>query len=242
MVFLSFIRAALTGEAFCYKFKRCIVHPIKKRPAAEPNESLIYCANINVILSYHKVKDDINDNRGLRKLGGVFLLSAAGIMKKKADDFIELDTVIKNHIDILNEREKRRDITLDGGADIFGGLLAAVFEYGLPDEFSARVAHEIGFHIGRWIYITDAFDDYEKDKKTGAFNPLLNCGVDVKEEPDKLNEMLRHASVMELSQAEKAVNLIEFKDKSIENIVKNIIYLGMVNCTEKIYTEKKERK
>jgi hypothetical protein len=39
------------------------------------------------------------------------------------------------------------------------------------------------YAIGKWIYLIDALDDYDKDKKKGAYNPfILAYGADNREQ------------------------------------------------------------
>ena len=233
IAFLVLLRVALTGDNISICQGRCFVHPLKKRPYTEQNSSLIYCSNVSAVLNYHKLRDDIADNKGFRRLGTQILLPAVKSMRNKAADLSELDTAVGEYLDELSVCENEKTASIDKPADIFGKLLAAVCKYGL-DGYNKRIAHEIGKHIGRWIYIMDAADDYEDDKKSGSYNPLVFI-----ENQNNLEELIRTSLIMELTQTEKAVNLIEFNDSSIENIIKNIIYTGMINSTEKIFKERK---
>ena len=61
-------RMALTGETVTFKHRRCIAHPLRKRPMAEPTSALRLCAYASAILAHHKVKDDLRDERGFKKL------------------------------------------------------------------------------------------------------------------------------------------------------------------------------
>ena len=233
VVFLVLLRVALTGDNVSVKQGRCFVHPLKKRSYTAQNDSLVYCSNVSAILNYHKLRDNIADNKGIRRLGTQILLPAVKSMKNKAGNLNELDSAVGNYLDELASVEAEKTASVDKPADIFGKLLAAVCEYGL-DGYNKRIAHEIGTHVGRWIYIMDAADDYEDDKKSGSYNPLIYT-----DDQNNLEERIRTSLIMELTQTEKAVNLIEFSDPSIENIMKNIIYLGMINSTEKIFKERK---
>lgn len=239
IVFLVLLRIALTGDTVSIKSGRCFIHPIKKRMYTEQNDSLIYSSHASAILNYHKLRDDIKDNKGIRRLSTKMLLPAAKSMKNKATDLSELDVNVGRYLDELGECEAAKVPSVDKPANIFGELLAAIFEYGLDEnKNNKRIAHEIGLHIGRWIYIMDAADDYEDDKKSGSYNPFVCSG---EEDFNIFEEKVKTTLIMELSQVEKALNLIEFTDNcnNVENIIKNIIYLGMINSTEKIFKEHK---
>ena len=126
----------------------------------------------------------------------------------------------------LDMLEKSKEVTLDSAAQIFGELLSEIFANGLDGE-SKIIAHEIGLHIGRWIYIADAADDFEKDKKRGEFNPLTELAP----------ERIKISLTLELEGVSRAVELITPYDGGIMNIVKNIIYLGLPSRADKIVKE-----
>jgi hypothetical protein len=51
-------------------------------------------------------------------------------------------------------------------------MMSGIAEYGMEGE-KKQIAGECGYHIGRFIYIADAFVDAEEDEKAENYNPLL---------------------------------------------------------------------
>jgi len=202
---------SLTDDKLEIKPKRCFVHPFKKRPSLVPNETLRYCAKVSALLTYYKIADNVKDNKGLKKLLAFISLKIFGLFKK---DIEGLEFV--GYLQELDVLEKAQTQSVDAPAEVFGKLLAAVFAHGLENQ-NKRIAYEIGLHVGRWIYITDAVHDFEQDKKNGTYNPLTDINKDI----------ISTALTLELTHVEKAVDLINISEKSIENLIKNIIYLGM---------------
>jgi hypothetical protein len=258
MVFLALVRMSLGGEKLKITQRRCFVHPFRKRPAADSSNplsngtlsngtlssgTLIYCSKINAILSYHKLRDDIHDEKGMKKLGKILLLplmtriykrsfkvKPAG--KDKTDyELRELNADIAGYLAELSEVEKRGTASVDVPAEVFGKLLARIFECGLTGDTTRRIAREIGMRVGRWIYIIDAYRDYDRDtsKKHKSYNPLAL--IYRPDEKDAMRRTVQVSCTLELMMIEKAVNLIDFSESgvSIENIIKNIIYLGMTD-------------
>jgi hypothetical protein len=120
----------------------------------------------------------------------------------------------------LNAIEKAKTASADEPAEAFGNMLAAVFAHVCGDGNRRRIGEVIGKHTGRWIYLIDALDDLDKDRKHNLYNPFLyNGGVT----PGNA----QNALTGELIQIEKAIDLIDFYDSGIENIIKNILYIGM---------------
>jgi hypothetical protein len=165
-----------------------------------------------------------------------------------SDDKIELqdniDEKVAQGLRELSEIEKRNLQSVDVPADKFGEILAEVLSYGI-DEKKAKILKNIGKHIGRWIYIVDVADDIEEDAKKGRFNPLIRLYGEVSLDDDKkrtISDSLR----LELLAAEPAFELIDHeKNRTVEEIINNIIYRGMPNVAEEIlglkFTDKKKK-
>lgn len=232
IVFLALISITLNGDILEIKPRRCAVHPFKKRPVLAPNPSLISAAETGALLSYYRVIDDLHDNRGLRRLLPLLLLPAAKHMKQKIAPPEIFDNQIKDGLERLNRLEAEKTASADAPAEAFGDVLAAVFAHVCGDGNKRRIGEVIGKHTGRWIYLVDALDDLETDKKRGLYNPFIYGGV-------ISPENTASALIGELIQIEKAVDLINFNDSGIENIIKNIIYLGMPRRADEIIKQKK---
>ena len=226
IVFLALVRFLLTEEKIEFCKGKCAVSPFKKKAIMKSNPTLEYSAAVGALLAYHNIADDVRDKKGIKKLISRFLLFSARRMKKKAG-LPELDAFIKTKLDELNLLESSSDVTVDSAAQIFGELLAKIFAYGLDGE-KKMIASEIGLHIGRWIYIADAADDFEKDVKRGEFNPMTEL----------VPERIKISLTLELEGVSRAVELIDPYDCGIMNIVTNIIYLGLTYRADKIVKEK----
>ena len=225
MVFLCLVRFLLTEEALEFRRGRCAVSPFRKKALMKPNPTLEYCAAAGSLLAYHNIADDVRDKKGFKRFASSLLLSTAKRMRRKAA-LPDLDSMISEKLELLSKEEASEGVTLDSAAQIFGELLSEVFSYGIEGP-SRLIATEIGLHIGRWIYIADAADDYERDKKRGEFNPLTELS------PDRIKTSL----TLELEMAMSAVELITPYDEGIMSIVKNIVYLGMPQRAEKIFNK-----
>ncbi len=225
IVFLALVRFLLTEEKLEFKSGSCAVSPFKKKAIMLSNPTLEYSAAVGALLAYHNIADDVKDKKGIKKLLSRFLLFSAKRMKKKAA-LLDLDLFIKNKLGELDAIEKSDEVTLDSAAQVFGELLAEIFACDLGAQ-AKLIASEIGLHIGRWIYIADAADDFEKDKKRGEFNPLTELNA----------ERIKISLTLELEAVSRAVELITPYDDGIMNIVKNIIYLGLTSKANKIVKE-----
>ena len=227
-VFLALARMAYIPDSeLASSMRRCVMHPVKKRCMLNDNSAIEYTARAFAILSYYKMQDDLSDE-GLGKRRLVSLTKPVFSTAKKKADMTELAKIAKDRLSKISVIEKERCPGIDEPAELFGELLGEVFAYAI--EGSDRlVMYECGYHLGKFIYLVDAIDDYDKDRKAGKYNPYVIAynGEDLTLE-NKQN--VKTALLLECKKLESAVNLIPFGNKiTVENIVKNIIYLGLVD-------------
>ena len=235
-VFLALTRYAISPCELKFKARRCLAHPFAKRSSMEQNEILDYCAEASAILNYQKIIDDINDEKGLKKLGAVLLRPFVSHSRKKAikknPALRELDSLISTKLDELNQLEKSDSIGVDVPAACFGDILGEIMSFDL-DGTDKRIAFEFGKHIGAWIYVADALDDMREDAKKGRYNPLLKLYGGKIPNEDELS-LIYDATKNKLFAAASAFDLIDIDDEGIKNILSNILYIGIPKKTATI--------
>ena len=85
-----------------------------------------------------------------------------------------------------------------------------------------RILEELLYHLGRWIYLMDAWDDLEDDRRHKRYNPLdARFQGRAREEKEYLNLTAVHSARL----AGSAANLMELGNWM--PIVENILYLGL---------------
>lgn len=226
-VLLALVRMLyVPDEDIDAKKKNCIAHPFKKRCMLTENEATRYTARAFAILAYYKALDDLADEGRKKKL---LLAPIKPILKSgaKRAALLEISSVVSDRLGKISELERAGCRSVDLPAELFGELLGEIFANGLPER-DAIVMRKFGLHLGRFIYAADAAEDYEEDRKTGKYNPyVLLYNAEPLTRENKAN--IKCALVLECREMEKAVDLMPFGDRrTIENIIKNIIYLGLV--------------
>ncbi len=233
--FLALVRILISGEKPEFEKKICPAHPLKRTISMKRSPQLDYCAYAAALLSYHKLKDDINDEKGAHRMIARFLMPEFSAMRRRSlrrGGLSDLDSAIKEQLVLLGDTEKKQEKSVDRPAQIFGNILSDIVSGGFEGT-NKKIAASIGLHIGRWIYITDALDDMADDMKKQRYNPflLLYGGMP----PDSALNGISDALKNELSEAEKAFDLIDCTgNRDAGEILKNIIYLGMPGTVEKI--------
>ena len=226
-VFLALVRMAyIPDDELSSSMRRCIAHPMKKKCMLNDNSAIEYTARAFAILSYYKMQDDLHDE-GLAKR---MLVSATRPILASAKRLASLEPLaltVKDRLDKISEIERERRAGIDEPAELFGELLGEIFAFGLDSE-ARLVSYECGYRLGKFIYLADAIDDYDKDRKTGKYNPYV-IAYDGAELTLENRKNVKSALLIECKKLESAINLIPFENKiTIENIVRNIIYLGLV--------------
>ena len=241
-VFLAAVRLLVTGEVPTAKKAVCLLHPFRKRPTVQKCEALDYASDASALLCYHKLADDLHDERGMKKLRSALLRPLFSRAYKKAKKrHPALDQAISSHLAVMSRYETGA-LPFEGAdaiAEQFGALMEAVFSEGLEGT-QARVCGAIGRAIGHWIYLVDAADDFADDRKKGRFNPYLPL---FGEHPTAQDwEALRLALTAQLCEAEKAYLLIDsHPTPELSEILSNILYLGLPATALRVTSKNQEK-
>ena len=237
-VFLALIRMLYIPDGdFGAEQRRCIAHPMKKRPMLRENDAIEYTARAFAVLTYYKIKDDISDEHGIKRIGVSAVRPIVSSANKKSC-LSALEAVVRDRLERISALEAEACQSVDEPAGLFGELLGEIFSYGLPEK-EKIVPYQCGYHLGKFIYAADAAEDYEKDRANGSYNPyVLFYGG--KPLTDENRQTIKCALLLECKQIEAAVNLLPFGTRAtIENIINNIIYLGLVKRIE--FLDKNEK-
>lgn len=167
MTFVLILLNSLYEPKTKFDTTRCILHPIKKQPM---RSSIIteYIADMNVLLSYYKCMDDWKDEKKYLKFWYGKLLE--GKNKKTEALYRKKAEVIVKYLKELSNLETQKEQNIDKVAGCFGHIMEEILAY-REDEWEASL-RKIGFFLGKFIYILDAYDDIEKDVKNGCYNPF----------------------------------------------------------------------
>ena len=224
--FLALVRMLYVEDSEIGVMKgRCIAHPLKKKAMLKRNEATDYTARAFAILTYYKLKDDLADEKLLKKMATSFLRPIFADAKKRAS-LENIARVCEEKLGAISELERERCPSIDKPAALFGELLGTIFAEGL-DGADKTVNETLGYHLGKFIYCADAAEDYEKDRKSGSYNPYV---VVYGGEPLTFEnkQTIKTALLMECRGIEGAVNLLPFGNRAtLENIINNVIYLGL---------------
>lgn len=194
----------------------CIVNPIKKKKHIS-NEITEYAASMNILLSYYKILDNKLDEGGLK-------YSIAEKMYKKSfktafEKYPEKAELISKNLEELHILESKGEVNIDLVSNTFGNLMGELFKY--KDDEYAEILRQIGFNIGKYIYILDAYEDLDDDIKSGAYNPFKDYSNDRDELKTKVDRLIS----MTLSRLERSILMLDLELN--RSIIENILYSGV---------------
>lgn len=169
MTFLALFLGAMYEPEERVEDFRCVVHP------KEMHESVItayteYAADMNVLLAYLNCLDNWEDDKNI-----LALLESAVFKKgytKVVEAYPRQAQAIHRELTTLAQLEKAGCADIDKSANCFGRLLGELFVVHENDHFAPDL-RQFGFYLGKFVYLYDAVMDFDSDRKSGSYNPLV---------------------------------------------------------------------
>ena len=231
MVFLAMLLTP--EETMVSGLCRCPARLWCRRKPCVGMRGVDHAADVGVILSYWKLRDTVSDGGFWRRQGArlLSLLLRRGY-RRAAGRLPGFDREMRSCLDELHQLEQARSPSIDRTADAFARILQAAAPP-RGDPARDRALRQLLYHVGRWIYLLDAWDDRTEDRKSGAYNPILCRFPDhVEENREYLRTTLRHSRNL----AASAMGLLELG--RWEEAVNNIVYLGLPAVEELVFSER----
>ena len=173
MTFLVLLLDGLYEPEETEKKTRCVVHPARRHlqtvcPVTD------YAADMTLLLSFQKGADDWADEK---KAAGRM---ATVLLKKDYDGLREKyprqSRALEQSIRRLRYLEKQyaEGMTwtdIDAVSAVSGRFMGEILA--MEDDIWKRDLRQLGFYLGKTVYLMDAYEDMQRDEKNGSFNPLL---------------------------------------------------------------------
>lgn len=227
LTFLTLLLSSLYEPEEKSSTCRCFNHLVKKQPYIS-SECTSYAADITIVLTYFKCLDDWNDDGSLIKKWYASILSSEYDKVKKL--WTRQCECIEKELKELEKLEADLVYDPDKTANCFGRLMAEIFV--IKEDCFSEHLREIGFGLGRFIYLADAAIDLNSDIKKGNYNPLLNLSVDLESMQSLLKVVLG-----DVSDAFEKLPLVQDI-----NILRNILYSGIWTKYNRTIQNERKRK
>lgn len=224
VTFLYLLLAAQEDARPC-KACFCPANPLRRKKCAALTPAMEYAADVCVLLCALSLDDMRRDTKGMGRIAPAFASGLLrGALRKAESRRPALAALAKQQLALLHNLEAQGCGSMDRAADAFAVLLCHCADDFLTGE--RRPVQQLLYHVGRFIYLTDALDDLPKDTKSGSYNPLLyrfSC-PEGQLSPEDRAYVCRSIDDS-VGMAAAALELCEGKQN--REILHNIIYLGM---------------
>lgn len=230
LTFIGILLSGLYEPKESIKKIRCPLHPVHAKTVIS-NDCLDYASDMTIVLTYYKLDDDVQDENSLKsQLFRSILHQEFEHVKNKYPHKIDK---IFNQLEKIHQLEKENCTNLDLISGCFGHVMGEIMVY--QDDIFKDDLYNMGYYLGKFIYLIDAFEDIEEDIQKNNYNPFKD-----KFENDNFQDYCYHILEMMISKSSfyfEKLPIIENVD-----ILKNIIYSGIWTKFELIKKKRSEEK
>lgn len=238
--FLALFLTAIDERCTGFQKGRCLYHPMRKRICCRDNEHISFAADVETLLVYYKIKDNIADRGFFPSLPARILLPIAFLSKKKAAKRQpEPDRIIAECIEKQTAVENAKTVSIDAASEPFARMLSKLAQMAAHSDTERMILERFGYCLGRWIYLIDAVDDMKEDLDQGSYNPyILSRGLHKGDEASL--EETRQYSLLTLNaclaECIAAYNLLTIH--RFDGILRNILEQGMPAMQKQVTSKK----
>ena len=230
MVFVDILLNGLYEEPLVEEDRFCVVHPAKKQHMAY-NGITDYCADMGMLLAYYKLLDDEYDEK--KPLSASKARIVRHLAERISDAWPRQAEAVTKYVHDLRSCEEKNVNNLDEVSGLSGKALGEIFirEEDTWSDFLRRM----GFFLGKFVYLMDAYEDLDKDRKKKNYNPWFFY-----EDRKDFDAIVENSLTMMMAECAK-----EFEKLPIVqdiDILRNIVYSGVWNRYRKIRKESEDAK
>ena len=228
MTFAIILLSSLYESVADLETHRCKVHPVKKQMMLK-NEITSYAAAMNVLLAYYHLDDDWQDDRKISSLMSKSMIY--GKVKKIIDKYPRQSEAIRTSLAELSLCERDNSTDIDRTAGCFGRLMEELLLY--REDMWEKSLRKMGFFLGKFIYLMDAYEDLPEDLKKDKYNPLRKIYAEPEYE-ERIRQILCMMIAESTAEFERLPCLVDV------DILRNILYDGVWSRYNKIQMKKSE--
>ena len=213
-------------------FKRPLLKKKSKKQFSQTavvTESLGYAADMNYMLAYHNHMDNWLDEHSFASLNMVHLMQKN--YRKLAKKYPRQHKAIASYIQKLHICEAANEKNIEAAANLTGEAMAEI--YVAKDDYWQDTLRQMGYYMGKFIYLMDAYDDVDKDSKDGSYNPFKELY-----KQEGFEEKVRQYLALIMSCCCRAFEVLPIIDNA--EIMRNILYAGVWAKYTRVTQERKK--
>lgn len=231
MTFLVILLTGLYEPKEMRSAGRCIPHPLQKHGMVH-NEYTEYASDMTVLLAYQKAVDDWRDEKNKAK--GALAVAMRQDYRRVRMKYPRQAGMLEQCVRQLSEAERQQSGDLDYVAGLTGRFLGEMFVR--QEDMWQEQLRALGFYLGKFVYLMDAFEDMEKDQKKKNYNIFLNLS---EKRPETFAGEAEGILVDMMSCCSREFEKLPILKNA--DILRNILYSG-VWCRYALIQEKRNKK
>ncbi len=169
MAFASALVHNIRGEDVKIKKARCAAHWFRRRPIAAVDDTAIALGCVNTALAYFKLCDDKADGEVRGVLRHLYKKGYKRVLKRHP----RVADIVSKQMQAQSTLEKAGCAVIDEACEPTANMMREISDY-LLKEYSTPQTQKLFYNLGKWVYLIDALDDYDKDVKKSRYNVLYN--------------------------------------------------------------------
>lgn len=230
MAFASALVHNIRGEDVKINRARCAIHWFKRRPIAAVDETTIALGCVNTALAYFKLCDDKADGEARGALRHLYKKGYKRVVKRHP----QLAEIVSAQMRAQTELEKAGCAVIDQACEPTAAMMRDISDY-LLGEYSTPHTQKLFYNLGKWVYLIDALDDYDKDVKKGRYNVLYNVyGEGCKAQAVKKGEK-ELVFIFDMLFAQLRESIANIKFRFNHDLTDNIILRGIPVKTKAVF-------
>ena len=153
-------------------------------------------------------------------------------------------SIVYEYIQAQSKVEQDPQTGIDAAAEPTAVMLRKVL---MPvaggDQIREAIFLQLGYFLGRWIYLIDAADDIEKDQKKNNFNPFVKKLIREREKPlegEALADYCNGVLNQTLSQIILSYQLLSLRH--FDTVISNILTQGLPAMQKLVLYDRKAKR
>ncbi len=170
---VAFMSCLLHNVAHCdmeIEKRRCALHPFKRRHMAKPDDMSLLLGCVNTALAYFKLVDDKADG----DFKGAFSFIYKRGYKRVLTRHPRVAEIIADCMRRQREIEEKKSAIIEEACEPSAEMMKLISDYALG-TYATEHTGGLVYDVGKWIYLADALDDYDKDVVKGRYNVFYNA-------------------------------------------------------------------
>ena len=142
---------------------------------------------------------------------------------------------IETYLRKLTQAEKANERNIDAVAGLTGEMLGEIFVW-KKDDIWAEELRCLGFYMGKFIYLMDAYEDIDKDYKKNCYNVLRLMQQETEQDFETFSRLMLTSMISECAKSFERLPILLHAE-----ICRNILYSGVWTKYEYLRKKKQAR-